>query len=100
MTAPHDGVDPLLAAILDDPPPDPASHDAAYLTEYEAARTDLATLRKHLNLLADALTADPLGPAPPQGPAPAPASAPAPGSVSASGSVSAAASAPPTDSGR
>ncbi|MEV7128859.1 hypothetical protein [Streptomyces sp. NPDC093260] len=71
MTAPHDGADPLLAAILDEPPPRSASHDPAYLTEYESARTDLATLRAQLNLLADALTEESPDAAPPQGPAPA-----------------------------
>ncbi|MGW4275436.1 hypothetical protein ACWEGQ_24475, partial [Streptomyces seoulensis] len=58
MTAerePRDGVDPLLAAILDEPPR-PAPDDPAYLPEYRAARADLATLREQLNLLADALT--------------------------------------------
>ncbi|GAA5071803.1 hypothetical protein [Streptomyces similanensis] len=58
MTAerePRDGVDPLLAAILDEPPR-PAPDDPAYLPEYRAARADLATLRTQLHLLADALT--------------------------------------------
>ncbi|MFQ6146305.1 hypothetical protein ACLMNJ_25070 [Streptomyces seoulensis] len=74
MTAerePRDGVDPLLAAILDEPPR-PAPDDPAYLPEYRAARADLATLRTQLHLLADALTEPGADPAPrsaPGGPA-------------------------------
>ncbi|MEU0598966.1 hypothetical protein ABZ484_12020 [Streptomyces sp. NPDC006393] len=44
--------DPLLAAILDEPP---ASSDAGYLTEYHAARTDLTELRRRLTSIADTL---------------------------------------------
>ncbi|NEA48365.1 hypothetical protein G3I35_19380, partial [Streptomyces sp. SID10815] len=78
MTAerePRDGVDPLLAAILDEPPR-PAPDDPAYLPEYRAACADLATLRTQLHLLADALTepgaepgADPAPRSAPGGPA-------------------------------
>ncbi|MFF8590563.1 hypothetical protein ACF061_03820 [Streptomyces sp. NPDC015220] len=49
----HDGVDPLLAAILDEPLP--RSAGAEDLAEYRAARADLATLRRQLTLVADAL---------------------------------------------
>ncbi|WP_306190141.1 hypothetical protein [Streptomyces sp. MK5] len=44
--------DPLLAAILDEPP---ASSDADYLTDYHAARTDLTELRRRLTAIADTL---------------------------------------------
>ncbi|MGW5196077.1 hypothetical protein [Streptomyces spiralis] len=44
--------DPLLAAILDEPP---ASSDADYLTDYHAARTDVTELRRRLASIADTL---------------------------------------------
>ncbi|MET9774577.1 hypothetical protein ABZ023_09920 [Streptomyces sp. NPDC006367] len=63
MTAEHTGndghgePDPLMAAILDEPMPRPAYSDADRVTEYRAARADLAALRRELSSLADALTA-------------------------------------------
>ncbi|MFF4764445.1 hypothetical protein [Streptomyces sp. NPDC001292] len=53
----HDEVDPLLAAILDEPMPRAAYSDADRMTEYRAARADLATLRQELTFIANALTA-------------------------------------------
>ncbi|MFJ5156913.1 hypothetical protein ACIQCF_36310 [Streptomyces sp. NPDC088353] len=53
----HGEVDPLMAAILDEPLPRPAYSDADRMTEYRAARADLATLRQELTFIADALTA-------------------------------------------
>ncbi|MGW0082960.1 hypothetical protein [Streptomyces sp. NPDC003393] len=44
--------DPLLAAILDEPP---ASSDVGYLADYHAARADLTELRRRLAAVADAL---------------------------------------------
>ncbi|MGX4695245.1 hypothetical protein [Streptomyces sp. JNUCC 63] len=54
----HGEVDPLLAAILDEPLPRTAYCDADRMTEYRAARADLATLRRELTFIADALTAE------------------------------------------
>ncbi|MFI8952595.1 hypothetical protein ACIGO6_39760 [Streptomyces sp. NPDC053750] len=53
----HGEADPLMAAILDEPMPRPAYSDADRMTEYRAARADLATLRQELTSIADALTA-------------------------------------------
>ncbi|MFB7114109.1 hypothetical protein [Streptomyces sp. NPDC056190] len=53
----HGEVDPLMAAILDEPMPRPAYSDADRMTEYRAARADLATLRHELTFIADALAA-------------------------------------------
>ncbi|MGV9346606.1 hypothetical protein ACWDSD_17635 [Streptomyces spiralis] len=50
--------DPLLAAILDEPP---ASSDAGYLTDYHAARTDLTELRRGLASIADTLVGADIG---------------------------------------
>ncbi|MFI1292461.1 hypothetical protein ACH4VM_29005 [Streptomyces sp. NPDC020792] len=46
-----------MAAILDEPLPRPAYSDADRMTEYRAARADLATLRQELTFIANALTA-------------------------------------------
>ncbi|MFF4866654.1 hypothetical protein ACFY3J_34110 [Streptomyces sp. NPDC001231] len=53
----HGEADPLMAAILDEPMPRPAYSDADRMTEYRAARADLATLRQELTFIANALTA-------------------------------------------
>ncbi|MFE2262734.1 hypothetical protein [Streptomyces griseosporeus] len=70
MTAGHDdrdGLDPLLAVLMDEPAPPGA--DAAYLAGRRAAEADVALLRRELTALGDALAgpaaaADPPEPAP------------------------------------
>ncbi|MFI9563465.1 hypothetical protein [Streptomyces rishiriensis] len=59
MTAEHDGSggpDALMAAIADEPLPDEARADAAFMAEHRAASADVALLREQLGVLADALT--------------------------------------------
>lgn len=67
MTAEHQGVDALMAAITGEPLPDDA--DAACLAEHRKAAADVALLREQLGVIADALAEPP--------PAPAARSAPA-----------------------
>ncbi|MFI5678086.1 hypothetical protein [Streptomyces cellulosae] len=58
MTADHEGpagLDALMAALTDDPLPDEARADAAFLAEHRAARADLAVLREQLGIIGDAL---------------------------------------------
>ncbi|MPY36582.1 hypothetical protein FNH09_36765 [Streptomyces adustus] len=82
MTAGHDGREPdvadeaLLAAITGEPLSERARTDAEFLAAHRAATADVALLRRHLGLVADALTA----PAPAAVPAStaAPAAVPAP----------------------
>ncbi|MFE2585563.1 hypothetical protein [Streptomyces sp. NPDC059378] len=80
MTAGHDGREPdvadeaLLAAITGEPLSARARTDPEFLAAHRAATADVALLRRHLGLVADALTT----PAPAEGPAPAPAEGPAP----------------------
>lgn len=63
MTAGHDdrngqdGLDPLLAVLMDEPPPPGA--DAAYLAERRAAEADVALLRRELTALGDTLAGPP-----------------------------------------
>ncbi|MEU0671681.1 hypothetical protein ABZ330_02095 [Streptomyces sp. NPDC006172] len=52
----HDGMDPLMAAILDAPLPEESRADPAYLAGHRAATADLAVLREQLGVIADALT--------------------------------------------
>lgn len=59
MTAEHDGrggPDALMAAIADEPLPDEARADGAFMAEHRAASADVALLREQLGVLADALT--------------------------------------------
>ncbi|GGR65685.1 hypothetical protein GCM10010269_00200 [Streptomyces humidus] len=58
MTAEHDGrggPDALMAAIADEPLPDEARADAAFMAEHRSAAADVALLREQLGVLADAL---------------------------------------------
>ncbi|MGA5549101.1 hypothetical protein [Streptomyces pseudogriseolus] len=50
---PHDA---LAAALFDEPPPEGAREDAAYLAARDAALADLAVLRVQLTLIGDALS--------------------------------------------
>lgn len=56
--------DPLLAAILDEPP---ASSDTGYLNDYHAARADLTELRRGLTSVADTLVGPEPAPRPGSG---------------------------------
>ncbi|NNN32586.1 hypothetical protein HLK59_19900 [Streptomyces sp. S3(2020)] len=69
MTAEHRGVDALMAAITDEPPPEDA--DAAFLAEHRKAAADVALLREQLGIIGDALAEPP--PSPAVSPKPAPA---------------------------
>ncbi|GHD89817.1 hypothetical protein [Streptomyces naganishii] len=60
---PHEAVDPLTAALTGGPLPPGAGADPAYLAAYRSARSDLALLRRHLDLIAEAV-AEPPAPAP------------------------------------
>ncbi|WP_328871406.1 hypothetical protein OHT76_15495 [Streptomyces sp. NBC_00287] len=62
MTAEHDGVDALMAAITDEPLPDEA--DAAFRAEHRSASADIAALREQLDIIGRALGGDPPKPAP------------------------------------
>ncbi|MFJ8195573.1 hypothetical protein [Streptomyces sp. NPDC096152] len=55
----HDGVDPLLAALADEPLPPGARADPAFMAAYRASRADLDLLRRHLHIVGDALAEPP-----------------------------------------
>jgi hypothetical protein len=65
----YDGADALMAALTDDPLPDAAREDPAFLAEHRAAQADLALLREQLGIIGNAL-ADPPPPAEASGPVP------------------------------
>ncbi|WP_308050665.1 hypothetical protein [Streptomyces sp. TRM72054] len=66
MTVEHDGyggydgegtgVDPLMAVLTDQPLPDAARADAAFMAEHRSAAADVALLREQLGILGEALT--------------------------------------------
>ncbi|MFF7470172.1 hypothetical protein [Streptomyces sp. NPDC008092] len=65
MTAEHEGaagageyagMDALMAAVTDEPLPDEARRDAAFMAEHRSAEADVAVLREQLAWLAQALT--------------------------------------------
>lgn len=66
MTVEHDGyggydgegtgVDPLMAVLTDEPLPDVARADAAFMAEHRSAAADVALLREQLGILGEALT--------------------------------------------
>ncbi|KOG32426.1 hypothetical protein [Streptomyces resistomycificus] len=67
MTAEHDGragADALMAAITDEPLPDTARADPAFLAEHRSAQADLALLREQLGLIGHALAEPPAAPRP------------------------------------
>ncbi|CAL9460032.1 hypothetical protein SUDANB176_02622 [Streptomyces sp. enrichment culture] len=68
----YEGMDPLMAALLDEPLPARARQDPAFLAAHGAAAADLAVLREQLALIGDALAA-PAGTAPAGGEDGAPA---------------------------
>ncbi|MCX4860198.1 hypothetical protein OG426_20005 [Streptomyces canus] len=56
MTAEHDGLDALMAAITDEPLPESAAADPAFLAEHRSARDDVALLREQLRIIGETLT--------------------------------------------
>ncbi|MFK4151737.1 hypothetical protein ACI2LV_07080 [Streptomyces fungicidicus] len=86
--AEYDGMDALMAAILDEPLPAGAAQDPALAAAHRAAVADIGVLRERLALIGDALA----GPAPASGtpdaataglPAPKPTDTEAPGTPAA-----------------
>lgn len=71
MTAEHDGIDALMAAITDEPLSEEARTDSAFMAEHRSASADLALLREQLGIIGHALAEPPPVPAP-AAPAPAP----------------------------
>lgn len=61
----YDGVDALMAALLDEPLPAAARQDPAFLAARDAAAADVAVLREQLGLIGDTLARE-------AGPGPAP----------------------------
>ncbi|KKD06573.1 hypothetical protein [Streptomyces sp. WM6386] len=74
MTAEHDGIDALMAAITDEPLSEEARGDSAFMAEHRSASADLALLREQLGVIGHALAEPVQAPAP----APAPSLVPAP----------------------
>ncbi|MFR0362365.1 hypothetical protein [Streptomyces sp. MCC20] len=71
MAAEDHGTDALMAALTGEEPPGGDRADAAFLSEYRAARADVALLRAQLGLIGDALAQDAAvrrRPAPPRAP--------------------------------
>ena len=68
----YDGVDALLAAITDEPLPEAARADAAFMAEHRAATADVALLRQQLGIIGHALSEPEPEPQPQPEPAPAP----------------------------
>ncbi|MGW3119056.1 hypothetical protein ACWDBW_18255 [Streptomyces sp. NPDC001107] len=59
MTAEHNGVDALMAAITGEELPEEARTDAAFAAEHRRATADVALLRQQLGIIADALAEEP-----------------------------------------
>lgn len=55
MTAEHDGIDALMAAITDEPLSDEARADDVFMAEHRSASADLTLLREQLGRIGDAL---------------------------------------------
>lgn len=75
MTAENEGrtrADALMAAITDEPLTDEARADAAFMTEHDSARADVALLREQLGIIGHALAEPAAPPAPEPEPAPHP----------------------------
>ncbi|MFF4268895.1 hypothetical protein [Streptomyces sp. NPDC001536] len=69
MTAEHDGIDALMAAITDEPLSEEARRDSAFMAEHRAASADLRLLREQLGVIGHTLAE----PSPLPAPAPKPA---------------------------
>ncbi|MGW7729729.1 hypothetical protein [Streptomyces canus] len=59
MTEEHDGLDALMAAITDEPLPESAAADPAFLAEHRSAQDDVALLREQLRIIGETLTEAP-----------------------------------------
>ncbi|MER6422252.1 hypothetical protein [Streptomyces sp. NPDC001137] len=59
MTAEHNGVDALMAAITGEELPEEARADAAFTAEHRRATADVALLRRQLGIIGDALAEEP-----------------------------------------
>lgn len=64
MTAEHDGIDALMAAITDEPLSEEARRDSAFMAEHRSASADLTLLREQLGIIGQALAEPPPTPAP------------------------------------
>ena len=56
--ADYDGMDALMAALVDDPLPEGARHDATFMAAHRAAAADVALLREQLLLIGETLARD------------------------------------------
>ncbi|MEU6180792.1 hypothetical protein [Streptomyces coeruleorubidus] len=56
--ADYDGMDALMAALVDDPLPEGARHDASFMAAHRAAAADVALLREQLLLIGETLARD------------------------------------------
>ena len=74
----YDGVDALLAAITDEPLPEAALADAAFMAEHRAATADVALLREQLGIIGHALSQPEPQPEPEPAPKPVSSLRPAP----------------------
>ncbi|UPZ31230.1 hypothetical protein MUK60_27735 [Streptomyces sp. LRE541] len=64
----YEGIDALLAAITDEPLPEGARHDTAFMAEHRSAVADVALLREQLRIMGDTLAGEaPAGQASPLG---------------------------------
>ncbi|MGW1746479.1 hypothetical protein ACWCRD_12810 [Streptomyces sp. NPDC002092] len=59
MTAEHNSVDALMAAITGEEPPEEARADAGFAAEHRRATADVALLRRQLGFIGDALAEEP-----------------------------------------
>lgn len=73
MTAEHDGIDALMAAITDEPLSEEARADSVFVAEHRSASADLTLLREQLGVIGHALAEPPPDPVPAPTPAPKPA---------------------------
>lgn len=73
MTAEHDGIDALMAAITDEPLSEEARADSVFMAEHRSASADLTLLREQLGVIGHALAEPPPDPVPAPTPAPKPA---------------------------
>ncbi|MFF5518133.1 hypothetical protein [Streptomyces coeruleorubidus] len=56
--ADYDGTDALMAALVDDPLPEDARHDAPFMAAHRAAAADVTLLREQLLLIGETLARD------------------------------------------
>nr|WSY54900.1 hypothetical protein OG999_35375 [Streptomyces sp. NBC_00886] len=64
MAAEYDGVDALMAAITDQPLPEEAHADSAFMAEHRAAVADVALLKEQLGIIGEALATPKPAPTP------------------------------------